>query len=100
MANMCWPPQVQLATLLAEQLPGLDSVYFVNSGAEAVEGAMKLAKRYTGRPDFVACHQAYHGSTQGAASLMSPTDFTLAYQPLLPRYPAYYFQRPEKPGHH
>jgi acetylornithine/N-succinyldiaminopimelate aminotransferase len=77
-------PQVQLATLLAEQLPGLDSVYFVNSGAEAVEGAMKLAKRYTGRPDFVACHQAYHGSTQGAASLMSPTDFTLAYQPLLP----------------
>jgi len=77
-------PQVQLATLLAEQLPGLDAVYFVNSGTEAVEGAMKLAKRYTGRPDFVACHQAYHGSTQGAASLMSPTDFTLAYQPLLP----------------
>lgn len=77
-------PQVQLATLLAEQLPGLDAAYFVNSGAEAVEGAMKLAKRYTGRADFVACHKAYHGSTQGAASLMSPTDFTLAYQPLLP----------------
>ena len=77
-------PQVQLATLLAEQLPGLDAAYFVNSGAEAVEGAMKLAKRYTGRADFVACRQAYHGSTQGAASLMSPTDFTLAYQPLLP----------------
>ncbi len=77
-------PQVQLATLLAGQLPGLDAVYFVNSGAEAAEGAMKLAKRYTGRPDFVACRQAYHGSTQGAASLMSPTDFTLPYHPLLP----------------
>lgn len=77
-------PQVQLATLLAEQLPGLDAVYFVNSGAEATEGAMKLAKRYAGRPDFVACRQAYHGSTQGAASLMSPTDFTLPYHPLLP----------------
>ncbi|MCC7465719.1 MAG: aspartate aminotransferase family protein [Saprospiraceae bacterium] len=77
-------PQVQLAELLAAQLPGLDSVYFVNSGAEATEGAMKLAKRATGRPHFVACRKAYHGSTQGAASLMNPTDFTLAFQPLLP----------------
>lgn len=77
-------PQVHYARLLAEHLPGLDSVYFVNSGTEAVEGAMKLAKRYTGRPDFIACHRAYHGSTQGAASLMSPPDFTLAFQPLLP----------------
>lgn len=77
-------PQVELATLLAAQLPGLDSAYFVNSGAEATEGAMKLAKRYTGRPGFVACRQAYHGSTQGAASLMSPVDFTLPYHPLLP----------------
>lgn len=77
-------PQVELATLLAAQLPGLDAVYLVNSGAEATEGAMKLAKRYTGRPDFVACRQAYHGSTQGAASLMAPTDFTLPYHPLLP----------------
>jgi acetylornithine/succinyldiaminopimelate/putrescine aminotransferase len=78
-------PQVQLATLLAEQLPsGLDSVYFVNSGAEATEGAMKLAKRYTGRQEIVACKRAYHGSTQGAASLMWPTDFTQAYFPLVP----------------
>jgi acetylornithine/succinyldiaminopimelate/putrescine aminotransferase len=77
-------PQVKLAKLLAENLPGLDSVYFVNSGAEACEGAMKLAKRYTGRPNFISCRNAYHGSTQGAASLMSPTDFTLAFQPLLP----------------
>jgi len=77
-------PQVELAALLSEQLPGLDSVYFTNSGAEATEGAMKLAKRYTGRPGFVACRHAYHGSTQGAASLMEPVDFTLAYHPLLP----------------
>ncbi len=77
-------PQVEFAALLAAQLPGLDAVYFTNSGTEATEGAMKLAKRYTGRPHFLACRQAYHGSTQGAASLMSPTDFTLAFQPLLP----------------
>lgn len=77
-------PQVQLAALLAENLPGLDSVYFVNSGTEATEGAMKLAKRATGRPNIIACRYAYHGSTQGAASLMWPTDFTQAYHPLLP----------------
>lgn len=77
-------PQVRLAQLLAEHLPGLDSVYFVSTGTEATEGAMKLAKRYTGRPNFVACRHAYHGSTQGAASLMSPADFTSAFLPLLP----------------
>jgi acetylornithine/succinyldiaminopimelate/putrescine aminotransferase len=78
-------PQVKLAQLLAEQLPdSLDSIYFVNSGTEATEGAMKLAKRYTGRSEFIACKKAYHGSTQGAASLMSPTDFTRAFFPLLP----------------
>ncbi|MCB0577415.1 MAG: aminotransferase class III-fold pyridoxal phosphate-dependent enzyme, partial [Saprospiraceae bacterium] len=65
-------PQVQYASLLVGQLPGLDSVYFVNSGTEATEGAMKLAKRYTSRPNIVACCNAYHGTTQGAASLMSP----------------------------
>lgn len=78
-------PQAQLARRLTECLPpGLDNVYFVNSGTEATEGAMKLAKRYTGRPEIVACRQAYHGSTQGAASLMQPTDFTQGYHPLLP----------------
>lgn len=78
-------PQVELAALLAEHLPDpLDSVYFVNSGTEATEGAMKLAKRYTGRPEIVACRRAYHGSTQGAASLMWPKDFTQAYHPLVP----------------
>ena len=77
-------PQVRLAQLLSAQLPGLDQVYLVNSGTEATEGAMKLAKRYTGRPQIVACRRAYHGSTQGAASLMSPPDFTGPYHPLLP----------------
>lgn len=77
-------PQVQLAEKLAANLPGLDSVYFVNSGTEAIEGAMKLAKRVANRPDFVSCRHAYHGSTQGAASLMAPDDFTRAFYPLLP----------------
>ena len=78
-------PQVKLAVRLAEQLPpSLNCTYFVNSGAEATEGAMKLAKRLTGRPGFLSCTYAYHGSTQGAASLMWPTDFTRAFHPLLP----------------
>ncbi len=78
-------PQVELATLLASLLPdSLNAVYFTNSGSEATEGAMKLAKRFTGRAEIVACREAYHGSTQGAASLMWPTTFTQAYHPLLP----------------
>jgi len=78
-------PQVQLAARLASYLPPeLSSVYFVNSGSEATEGAMKLAKRYTGRAEIIACRYAYHGSTQGSASLMWPKDFTAPYHPLLP----------------
>lgn len=78
-------PQVKLAKLLADHLPGgLDSVYFVNSGTEATEGAMKLAKRFTGRHEFISARRSYHGSTQGAAGLMWPTDFTQTYYPLLP----------------
>ncbi len=78
-------PQVELARLLADNLPDpLESVYFVNSGTEATEGAMKLAKRATGRTQFVSATRSYHGSTQGAASLMWPKDFTRAYHPLLP----------------
>ena len=84
MANTSSPPQVQLAQLIAQHTGGLDAVYLTNSGTEATEGAMKLAKRYTGRYHFMACHKAYHGSTQGAASLMSPTDFTSSFMPLLP----------------
>jgi acetylornithine/N-succinyldiaminopimelate aminotransferase len=78
-------PQVELAQKLITLLPeGMDSVYFVNSGSEAVEGAMKLAKRYTGKHRFVALKQAYHGSTHGALSLMSDSYFTDAFVPLLP----------------
>ena len=78
-------PQVELATLLCAQLPpSLDNVYFTNSGTEAVEGAMKLAKRVTGRGEIVAATRSYHGSTQGAASLMWPKDFTRPFHPLLP----------------
>lgn len=78
-------PQVQLAQALAEQLPvPLDAVYFVNSGAEATEGAMKLAKRFTGRSEIIACINAYHGSTQGALSLMNNEALTQPFRPLLP----------------
>lgn len=78
-------PQVNFATALASVLPAnLNSTYFVNSGAEAVEGAMKLAKRYTGRKGFVACRNAYHGSTQGAESLMESDFYSAGYGPFLP----------------
>lgn len=78
-------PQVELAELLAAQLPdSLDSIYFVNSGTEAVEGALKLAKRHTNRSRIISCHNAYHGSTMGAMSLMSDPTFTAAFRPLLP----------------
>lgn len=77
-------PQVRLAQLLSSLLPeNLDTVYFTNSGTEATEGAMKLAKRYTGRINIVAMKNAYHGSTQGALSLMSNEYFSAAFRPLL-----------------
>jgi acetylornithine/N-succinyldiaminopimelate aminotransferase len=78
-------PQVKYAEALCASLPkALNSVYFTNSGAEAVEGAMKLAKRVTGRTGFVSFKNAYHGSTQGALSLMGDEFFKNAYRPLLP----------------
>ncbi|TCC95835.1 aspartate aminotransferase family protein [Pedobacter hiemivivus] len=78
-------PQVNFAKALADVLPAnLNCTYFVNSGAEAVEGAMKLAKRYTHRAEIIACHNSYHGSTQGALSLMGNEEFKQAYRPLLP----------------
>ena len=78
-------PQVQYASLLAEYLPAsLNSVYFTNSGAEATEGAMKLAKRLTGRTEILAFDQSYHGSTQGALSVMGDEYWRNAYRPLLP----------------
>jgi len=78
-------PQVRFAEKLILLLPSnLQSVYFTNSGAEAVEGALKLAKRYTGRAEIVAFHNSYHGSTQGALSVMGNEEFKQAYRPLLP----------------
>lgn len=78
-------PQVQYATLLTQHLPStLNSVYFTNSGAEAVEGAMKLAKRVTGRPEIVGFNNSYHGSTQGALSILGSEYWRNAYRPLLP----------------
>ncbi|MFD0751443.1 aspartate aminotransferase family protein [Mucilaginibacter calamicampi] len=78
-------PQVRFAEKLVSVLPeNLQSVYFVNSGAEAVEGAIKLAKRFTGRQQIVACHGSYHGSTNGALSVMGNEEYKQAYRPLLP----------------
>lgn len=81
-------PQVEFARLLAESLPEpLDSVYFLNSGAEAVEGALKLAKRYTARTEMISMRRAYHGSTHGAMSMMGQPEgeeWKCAFRPLLP----------------
>lgn len=78
-------PQVSYAHYLTQHLPhSLNSVYFTNSGAEATEGAMKLAKRFTGRTEIVAFHQSYHGSTQGALSILGDEHWRNAYRPLLP----------------
>ncbi|WP_207532787.1 aspartate aminotransferase family protein [Desertivirga arenae] len=78
-------PQVKLAEKLVSVLPSsLNSVYFVNSGAEATEGALKLAKRFTGRSKILSCHNAYHGSTHGALSVMGNEYYKAAYRPLLP----------------
>ncbi len=78
-------PQVRFASMIAGLMPeGLRSVYFVNSGAEAVEGALKLAKRYSGRKEIISFRNAYHGSTHGAMSVMDSPEFRSAYGPLLP----------------
>ena len=78
-------PQVTLAKAICDTLPAqLDNVYLVNSGSEAVEGAMKLAKRYTGKPNFISCVNAYHGSSHGALSVGGNELFKRAYRPLLP----------------
>ena len=92
-------PQVELARLLAETLPEpLDSVYFLNSGAEAVEGALKLAKRYTGRTEMISMRRAYHGSTHGAMSMMGAPEgeeWKNAFRPLLPDTKAIRFNHKE-----
>ena len=78
-------PQTALAAALSQTLPAtLTSSYLVNSGSEAVEGAIKLAKRYTGKTQIISCYDAYHGSSQGALSVCGNEKFKRAYRPLLP----------------
>lgn len=78
-------PQVEYAVALTELLPeNLSQVYFVNSGSEANEGALKLAKRFTGRTELIGFGKAYHGSTHGALSMMGDESFKNAFRPLLP----------------
>ena len=78
-------PQVKYAGRLAEILPPeLNTCYFVNSGSEAVEGALKLAKRYTGRSRLISFRNSYHGSTHGALSIQGSELYRNAFRPLLP----------------
>lgn len=78
-------PQVKLAKKLAEVLPpSLSCTYFVNSGSEAIEGALKLAKRYTGRNKIISFTNAYHGSSHGALSICGNEEFKRSFYPLLP----------------
>lgn len=91
-------PQVRYAARIASLLPGgLESVYFVNSGAEAVEGALKLAKRFTGRTELISMRRAYHGSTHGSMSMMGAPEgeeWRGAFRPLLPDVQAIEFNDP------
>ena len=78
-------PQYTLAKLLAENLPDkLSTTYFTNSGAEAIEGAIKLSKRINGRSEIISCKDSYHGSTHGALSVMGNEHYKANYRPLLP----------------
>ena len=78
-------PMIAFAQKLVEVLPtDLNNVYFVNSGAEATEGALKLAKKHTGRTGIISCFHSYHGSTHGALSVMGSDEFKAGYGPLLP----------------
>ncbi|MCD0488418.1 aspartate aminotransferase family protein [Pedobacter sp. MC2016-14] len=88
-------PMVKFAEKLVSVLPpDLNNVYFVNSGAEATEGALKLAKRYTGRTGIISFNNAYHGSTHGALSVMGNEYYKQAYRPLLPEVSFINFNEP------
>jgi len=89
-------PQVEYASLLAANLPSqLDCVYFTNSGAEATEGAIKLARRVTGRTDIIACNKSYHGNTTGALAVMGDEYWRNAFRPLMPGVNHYDFNSQE-----
>lgn len=77
-------PAVELTKLLAENLPApLEKTYLTNSGTEAIEGALKLARRYTGRTEIIAARSAYHGNTMGSLSLMSYEERVKPFRPLI-----------------
>jgi acetylornithine/succinyldiaminopimelate/putrescine aminotransferase len=89
-------PQVQYAELLTQHLPEqLNCVYFTNSGAEATEGALKLARRATGRAEIIACNNSYHGNTLGALSVMGDEYWRNAFRPLMPGVWHYDYNSPE-----
>jgi len=78
-------PAVKLTKLLADHLPPkLQKTYLTNSGTEAIDGAMKLARRFTGRSEIIAAHNAYHGNTMGALSIMGYEDRKQPFRPLIP----------------
>ena len=78
-------PQYKLAQLLAKNLPKkLTTTYFTNSGTEAIEGAIKLAKRATKRSEIISCQNSYHGSTHGSLSIMGNEEYKSNYRPLIP----------------
>lgn len=78
-------PQVEFAKLLSDHLPSvLNNTYFVNSGSEAIEATIKLAKRFTGRSEIIAFNNAYHGSTNGALSILGNENMKRSFRPLLP----------------
>ena len=95
--EMIQSPQVRYAELLTSKLAAqLNTVYYVNSGSEAIEGAMKLAKRATGRSGVVAFRNAYHGGTQGALSILGNEQLKNAFRPLLPGITHLNFNVPEE----
>ena len=78
-------PQVELSKILAKHSPeNLNSVYLTNSGTEATEGALKLAKRYTGKYEIISCKNGYHGNTQGSMSVCGVEEQNSAFRPLIP----------------
>jgi putrescine aminotransferase len=78
------PLRGALAELLGELAPGdLQNCFFINNGTDAIEGAMKLARLYTGKPGFISCVRGFHGKSYGALSLMGKGEFRLAFEPLL-----------------
>ena len=93
-------PQVMLAKKLSELLPpSLSSVYLVNSGAEAVEGAIKLSRRYTGRSEIISFENAYHGSTTGALAIGGNESLKNSFRPLMPSTRQLKYNNPEELEH-